>query len=99
MGAEGSGGDGGLINSKALEEAQKLLNENLATISGIAGVKGIYRVVCGGCKDFKLIITAPLDEYEVWEKADFAPEKDFLEKLSKIQGISAVETQKYTFEE
>jgi len=94
--ADGGGADGGLINSKALEEAQRLLDDHLNSLKGINGVEGIHRIVCGGCKDFKIIITAQLDQYEAWEQSEFAPEKEFLEKLRGISGISNVETQKYT---
>jgi hypothetical protein len=35
-------------------------------------------------------------QFEEWEKAGFAPEEAFLEKIKKIDGVSAVETQTYT---
>jgi cytochrome c5 len=97
--ADGAGNAGGLINSKALEEAQQLLDQTLATVKAVGGVQRVGRVVCGGCKDFKVISALGVDEHGAWEKAEFAPEKEFLEKLGKIAGISAVETQTYTFEE
>jgi len=95
----GNGNAGGLINSKALEEAQKLLDGTLAQVKSIAGVQRVARVVCGGCQDFKVIIAAGVDDYKAWEANGFAPEKDFLEKLGKIGGITGAETQTYTYEE
>jgi hypothetical protein len=94
--ADGGGGEGGLINSKALEDAQKLFDDNLESLKKIQGVKGVHRIVCGACKDFKVIVVAGIDEFTAWESAEFAPEKEFLDKLRAIKGISNVETQKYT---
>ena len=83
-------------DKKSLQEAQKLLNEVLPTIMGLDGVKGVQRVVCGGCLDFKLITSLPIEKFKAWEVKEFAPEADFLEKLKKIDGISSVETQTFT---
>jgi len=96
--ADGGGNDGGLINSKGLEEAQKLLDTKLEQLKGIKGVQFIHRIVCGGCKDFKIIIAAELDDYGAWEGAGFAPEQEFLDQLRAIPGISSVDTQKYTLQ-
>ena len=41
-------------SDEALIECQKLLESNLATIKAVKGVKDVQRVVCGGCKDFKV---------------------------------------------
>ena len=35
--------------------------------------------------------------FGAWEGAEFAPEKEFLEEAAKIEGITTVETQTYTF--
>jgi len=96
--ADGGGGEGGLINSKALEEAQKVLDGKMESLKGIAGVQGINRIVCGGCKDFKVIITANLDEFTAWEEGGYLPEKEFLDELRAIEGISNVDVQKYTIQ-
>ena len=39
---------------EALVACQTLLESHLATIKGVKGVKDVQRVVCGGCKDFKV---------------------------------------------
>lgn len=38
----------------------------------------------------------PCSDHDAWSAADFAPEKEFVAKLSAIEGISSVETQEYT---
>ena len=60
------------------------------------GVKAVQRVVCGTCLDFKVITSLPADKFGEWEKAGFAPEKEFLDKLKAIDGLTTVETQTYT---
>jgi hypothetical protein len=83
-------------DKQSLQEAQKVLDEHLKYIKGVDGVKDVQRVVCGGCMDFKVIISLPAPKFGEWEKAMFAPEEDFLAKLKAIDGISLVETQTYT---
>jgi hypothetical protein len=83
-------------DKKSLQEAQKLLNENLAALKSLDGVKEVQRVVCGGCLDFKVITSLPAEKFKAWEEKEFAPEADFLEKLKAIDGVSQVETQTYT---
>jgi len=58
----------------------------------------VTRVVCGGCGDFKVIVNQPEADYGKWAEADHAPEKEFIEKLSAIEGTSFVETQTFTME-
>ena len=41
-------------------------------------------MVCGGCLDFKLMTTVPLDTFGPWEEKGFAPEADFLAKLKQL---------------
>mmetsp|Transcript_50385 Transcript_50385/g.75306 ORF Transcript_50385/g.75306 Transcript_50385/m.75306 type:complete len:146 (-) Transcript_50385:70-507(-) len=84
-------------NDKAsLAAAQKALNEVLADVKKVDGVKGVQRVVCGGCLDFKVITSLEGDKFGAWEEAKFAPEEAFLEKLKAIDGITTVETQTFT---
>ena len=82
--------------SASLAAAQKVLDEYKATIKGVTGVQNVQRVVCGGCLDFKVITSVAFKSFGDWEKAEFAPEKKFLEKLGKIDGVSGVETQTFT---
>mmetsp|Transcript_1184 Transcript_1184/g.1490 ORF Transcript_1184/g.1490 Transcript_1184/m.1490 type:complete len:141 (+) Transcript_1184:102-524(+) len=83
-------------SEKALSAAQSAINEVLESVKATDGVKEVQRVVCGGCKDFKIITSLPADKFGDWEKAEFAPEKDFLAKLKTIEGIDTVETQTFT---
>jgi hypothetical protein len=83
-------------DKKSLQEAQKLLVSLLEDIKKVDGVKNVQRVVCGGCMDFKVIISLPAAKFDVWEEAKFAPEEDFLAKLEAIDGVSMVETQTFT---
>ena len=62
----------------------------------VKGVKGVQRVVCGGCLDFKVVTSLDVDSFGKWEEAKFAPEEKFLEKLKAIDGVSQIETQTYT---
>jgi hypothetical protein len=84
-------------NDKAsLVQAQKVLTSVLTELKSVHGVKGVQRVVCGGCHDFKVITSLAADTFGDWEKQSFAPEVPFLEQIKSIDGISAVETQTYT---
>ena len=83
-------------DNKSLQEAQKALNGILVEVKKIDGVKGVQRVVCGGCLDFKVIVSLPADKFGEWEAAKFAPEESFLAALKAIDGISMVETQTFT---
>lgn len=47
----------------------------------------------------QVVVKVAADQFGDWEKAKFAPEESFLEKLKAIEGISIVETQTYTLEE
>mmetsp|Transcript_9476 Transcript_9476/g.13947 ORF Transcript_9476/g.13947 Transcript_9476/m.13947 type:complete len:138 (+) Transcript_9476:119-532(+) len=80
----------------SLVSAQKALESVLATVKDVDGVKKVDRVVCGGCLDFKIVTSLPADKFGEWEKASFAPEAEFLEKIKAIDGITEVETQTYT---
>ena len=56
----------------------------------------VNRLVCGGCLDFKLMMTVPLADFGPWEEKGFEPESEFLEKITAIEGVSQVETQTIT---
>jgi len=87
-------GDG---DKASLVAAQKALDAILAKVKAVKGVKSVNRVVCGGCLDFKVITSLDAETFGDWEKADFAPEAEFLEVLKGIEGVSQVETQTFTF--
>ena len=80
----------------SLVAAQNALSEVLAEVKGVPGVKGVQRVVCGGCLDFKVVTSMTADTFGDWEGKSFAPEAAFLEKIKGIDGITEVETQTYT---
>jgi hypothetical protein len=84
-------------DKKSLQEAQKLLVSVLEELKALKGVKDVYRVVCGGCLDFKVITALSDETFGEWSSEDFKPEEAFLEKLKAIEGITVVETQTYTF--
>jgi len=84
-------------DKKSLEECQKVLETTMTKISAVPGVKSVQRIVCGGCFDFKVITSMKAGEkWEAWEKAEFAPEADFLAAIKAISGVKTVETQTYT---
>jgi len=83
-------------DKKSLQELQKVLDESKSDIKKIDGLKGVQRIVCGGCLDFKVIISLPESKFGDWGEAKYAPEESFLEKIKKIDGVTVVETQTYT---
>eukprot|EP00568_Trieres_chinensis_P016358 CAMPEP_0183324358 /NCGR_PEP_ID=MMETSP0160_2-20130417/76850_1 /TAXON_ID=2839 ORGANISM="Odontella Sinensis, Strain Grunow 1884" /NCGR_SAMPLE_ID=MMETSP0160_2 /ASSEMBLY_ACC=CAM_ASM_000250 /LENGTH=112 /DNA_ID=CAMNT_0025491925 /DNA_START=197 /DNA_END=535 /DNA_ORIENTATION=+ len=83
-------------DKKSLAEAQRALVEILDEVKKVEGVKGVQRVVCGGCLDFKVVTSLTAAKFGDWEGASFAPEEAFLTKLKSIDGITEVETQTYT---
>ena len=83
-------------DKKSLAEAQAALNGISDTLKAVEGVKEVQRVVCGGCLDFKVITSLDANNFGEWEKKDFAPEKEFLDALKNINGITGVETQTFT---
>mmetsp|Transcript_61779 Transcript_61779/g.191379 ORF Transcript_61779/g.191379 Transcript_61779/m.191379 type:complete len:161 (+) Transcript_61779:71-553(+) len=60
--------------------------------------KGVQRVICAECHDFKIITKLPKEEFSDWEKNGFYPEEKFLAGLKAIEGVTTVETQTYTLE-
>ena len=86
---------GGKASSAALVEIADLVDEYLPKLKALEGAV-VNRAVCGGCLDFKIATTVPLDTFGPWEEAGHPPEAEFLEKLKKIDGVSQVETQTMT---
>uniref|UniRef100_A0A7S2B4G5 Uncharacterized protein n=1 Tax=Alexandrium andersonii TaxID=327968 RepID=A0A7S2B4G5_9DINO len=81
---------------KSLELAQKALNLVLERIKSVDDSAQVQRVVCGQCKDFKVITSLPAIKFSDWDAKKFEPEAEFLAELGKIEGISHIETQTYT---
>ena len=92
------GPSGGPGDSESLKACQSLLDEYLPKLKALPGAQ-VTRQVCGGCLDFKVSITQPLDEHGAWAEADYGPlEGEFMEKFKAIDGTSLHETQEITFE-
>lgn len=53
-------------DKKSLVEIQKVVDQYLPTIKAIDGVKDVQRIVCGGCLDYKLIISLSADKFSPW---------------------------------
>jgi len=87
--------EGDKATSASLEACSKVLAEYLPELKAIEGAT-VNRLVCGGCLDFKVMVTQPLDGYGPWEEAGHPPEADFIAKLKAIPGVSQVETQTIT---
>jgi hypothetical protein len=83
-------------DSESLEAISKVVDEYLPAIKAVSADATVNRLVCGGCLDFKLMTTVPLDDFGPWEAKGFAPEAEFLAKIKAIDGVSVVETQTIT---
>lgn len=83
-------------DSKSLEAIAKVVDEYLPQIKKASKNAKVNRLVCGGCLDFKLMTTVPLEDFGPWEAKGFAPEAEFLKKIKAIDGVSMVETQTIT---
>ena len=87
------GPSGGPGDSQSLKECQSLLSEYLPKLKSLPKAS-ITRQVCGGCLDFKVSITQPLEEHGAWAEKNYEPlESEFMEKLKKIEGTSLHEVQ------
>merc|ERR1740127_211774 len=89
------GESGGPGDSASLKACNDLLTEYLPKLKELPGAE-ITRQVCGGCMDFKVSITQPLDDHGKFME-DLALEEEFMGKLKKIEGTSQHETQEITF--
>eukprot|EP00980_Cylindrotheca_fusiformis_P001413 scaffold345_cov134-Cylindrotheca_fusiformis.AAC.24 len=88
--------DGDKSTSESLESLSKVVDEYLPELKKLSDEVTVNRLVCGACLDFKLMTTVPLDDFGPWEESGYAPEKEFLEKIKAIPGVSQVETQTIT---
>jgi len=83
-------------DKKSLETLQQTLMEFMPKVRAVKAVGDVRRVVCGGCHDFKIVMSVPAEKFGAWEESKFAPEEEFLEAIKQIPGVSSVETQTYT---
>merc|ERR1711920_1068889 len=82
--------------SPSLEAIGKVVDEYLPKLKSISKDVTLNRLVCGECKDFKLMITVPLADFGAFAESGFPPEEEFLAKIKAIEGVSSVETQTIT---
>ena len=59
--------EGDKATSESLEAIAGVVDELLPTIKGISDGITVNRLVCGGCLDFKLMLTVPLEDFGEWE--------------------------------
>ena len=52
-----------------MEAIAKVVDELLPEIKKASDDVTVNRLVCGGCLDFKLMTTVPLEDYGKWEAA------------------------------
>jgi len=78
----------------SLAAIQAVTDGVIANIKAVDGVTGVQRIVCGGCLDYKLIITLTADKFPNIEASGL--EAPFLEAIGKIEGVTSVETQSFT---
>jgi hypothetical protein len=60
--------DGDKATSESLEAIAKVVDELLPEIKKASADATVNRLVCGGCLDFKLMTTVPLEDYGPWEE-------------------------------
>ncbi len=53
-------------NKISLASVQQVVNTILPSIKAINGVKSVQRIVCGGCLDYKIIISLPAEKFADW---------------------------------
>ena len=81
------------LSTESLKACQSLLTEYLPQLKSLPKAT-ITRQVCGGCLDFKVSITQPLEEHGAWAEKNYEPlESEFMEKLKGIEGTSLHEVQ------
>jgi len=83
-------------SSESLEAIAKVVDDLLPEIKKASKDATVNRLVCGGCLDFKLMTTVPLEDFGPWEEGGHAPEAEFLERIKAIPGVTQVETQTIT---
>jgi len=78
-----------------LRSAMTLLSQYKPTIRSIPGFRSVNYSICRVKHELKVLITVDEAAYEPWERDGFAPEAKYSAELSKLAGISQVETQSF----
>ena len=55
---------------KSLADVQQALNKVGGSLKKVEGVKGIQRIVCGGCQDYKVIVSLPAEKWGAWVRSN-----------------------------
>ena len=66
----------------------------LDALKRLPGVREVKRVVCGGCHDFKVIVSFSKESFDETVGGFEGP---FIQELMAVGGLSNVEAQTYTF--
>lgn len=53
-------------DKKSLAAVQEALNKHTAALKKVDGVKSVQRIVCGGCQDYKVIVSLPAEKWGAW---------------------------------
>ena len=53
-------------DKKSLADVQQNLNKFGASLKAVDGVKSVQRIVCGGCHDYKVIVSLPAEKFSAW---------------------------------
>jgi hypothetical protein len=81
----------------SLSACQEILETHLPALKESGGT--VKRVVCGGCKDFKIITAMPADKFGPFADGGHGPEEAIMTALKGVKGVSGIENQTYTFME
>lgn len=60
--------EGDKATSESLEAISKVVDEYLPELKKLSDGVKVNRLVCGGCLDFKLMTTVPLEDFGPWEE-------------------------------
>eukprot|EP00755_Sulcionema_specki_P011714 Sspe_Gene.49692::Locus_26995_Transcript_1_1_Confidence_1.000_Length_488::g.49692::m.49692 len=78
------------------EETAEKVEELLESMRGkLPQDATVSRLVCKMQWDYKIQSTVDLETWKEWKGCDFPPEKEFLDELKAIDGVSNVSAQSY----
>merc|ERR1711953_450178 len=85
-------------DKQSLQGLQGILEANLDAIKAVPGVVDVRRIVCGECKDFKIVVAIKLSSMEAWKvlESPWAPEKAVMDAMGAVKGVTNVEQQLYS---
>lgn len=53
-------------NKESLAKVQQQLVDLKSSIQSVPGLKSIQRIVCGGCLDYKVVVSVSADKFGEW---------------------------------